>query len=220
MRLDIDLSEQPPIPPTSSALRRDLSGALDGAASTIPITLCAVALVYVNFPASFLSNGVFASLLAVAAMQLISAAGGRPMIFSARLFEATTLSAMLGQFVKYLPAWGIPATPHALLALMCVTGAMAAAACALLFLLRADRFTRLIPAPVYAGFAISISVLLIISQSRELWRLWGTGHNAAMLASVCAAAIASNVASRHYRSRCWSWNQSCSLALCPAWTIA
>jgi sulfate permease, SulP family len=199
MRLDIDLSEHPQTTLPGSALRNDLSGALDGVASAIPIALCGVALVYVNFPASLLSNGVFASLLAIAAMQLTSAAGGRPMIFSARLFEAITLSAMLGQFVKYMPAWGLQATPQVLIALMCVLGAMAATACALLFLLRADRFARLIPAPVYAGFAISISLLLLISQGRELWRLWGTGHSAVMLVSVCAVAIAVNVATRRFR---------------------
>ncbi len=132
-------------------------------------------------------------------MHMLSAAGARLMIFSARLFEATTLSVMLGQFVKYMPAWGVQATPQVLLALMCVTGAMAATICALLFLLRADRFTRMIPAPVYAGFAISIALLLLISQTRALWLLWGTGHSAAMLISVCAVAIASNVAVRHFR---------------------
>ncbi len=187
--------------PTASALRQDISGALDGVAAAIPIALCGVALVYVNFPASYLSNGVFGTLLALAAMQFMSAAGGRPMVFSARLFEATTLSAILVQFVKYLPSWGLAATPQVLLVLMCVVGAMAAAVCALLFLLRADRFTRMIPAPVYAGFSNSISLLLFISQSRQLWRLGNNGHGVAMLASVCVVAIASNVAVRQFRPR-------------------
>ncbi len=185
----------------TNGLRQDIIGAIDGVASAIPIALCGVALVYVNFPASYMSHGVLATLLAMVAMQWVSAAGARPMVFSARLFEATTLSAMLAQFVKYMPAWGIPASPQVLLALMCTVGAMAAAVCALLFLLRADRFTRLIPAPVFAGFSISISLLLLISQSRELWRLWNGGHSVAMLASVCAVAIASNVAVRHFRPR-------------------
>ena len=209
MRLDLDLSERlsdrssdsPTTLLRGSALRQDINGALDGVASATPIALCGVALVYVNFPASFLSNGVFATLLALAAMQVMSAAGSRPMVFSARLFEATTLSAMLAQFVKYMPAWGIEATPQVLLALMCMVGAMAASICALLFLLRADRFTRMIPAPVYAGFAISISLLLLISQSRQLWRLWSGGHSVAMLVSVCLVAIAGNVAVRHFRPR-------------------
>lgn len=205
MRLDIDLSGDPgevAAPRDStSALRQDFSGALDGLAAAIPIALCGIAIVYVNFPAAYLSHGVFATLLALALMHTISAAGGRPMVFSARLFEATTLSAMLGQFVKLAPAWGLLATPEVLLALLCVVGAMAALVCGLLFVLRADRFTRLIPAPVYAGFAISISLLLLISQSRALWRLWNTGHTAAMLVSVCMVAIAVNVAVRHLRPR-------------------
>ncbi len=201
MRLDIDLSDSTPVALQGMALRRDLSGALDGMASALPIALCGVAIVYVNFPASFLSNGVFVTFLALALMHAVSSAGARPMVFSARLFEATTLSAMLGQFVKLAPAWGLVATPQVLLALMCVVGAMAAVVCALLFLLRADRFTRLIPAPVYAGFAISIAVLLLISQSRALWQLWNTGHSALMLASVCVVAIAVNIAVRRLRPR-------------------
>ena len=209
MRLDLDLSERlsdrssdsPTTLLRGSALRQDISGALDGMASALPIALCGVALAYVNFPAAFLSNGVFATFLALALMHAVSSAGSRPMVFSARLFEATTLSAMLGQFVKLAPAWGLVMTPQVLLALMCVVGAMAAFVCALLFLLRADRFTRLIPTPVYAGFAISISVLLFISQSRALWQLWNTGHSALMLATVCAVAIAVNVAVRRVRPR-------------------
>ena len=220
--LDIDLSEQPAGAPHPSALWQDLSGAFDGVASAIPIALCGVALVYVNFPASYLSNGVFATLLALAAMHVMSATGARPMIFSARLFEATTLSAMLGQFVKYMPAWGIQATPQVLLALMCVVGAMAATICALLFLLRADRFTRMIPAPVYAGFAISIALLLLISQAQALWQLWGTGHSIAMLVSVCVVAIASNLAVRHFRPQ---WPASAiglmaAAAVAIAWLLA
>lgn len=107
MQPDIDLSEIPPLRGTANALRQDLSGALDGVASTIPIALCGVELIYVNFPAAYLSNDVFATLLALAALQWVSAAGARPMMFSARLFGATALNAMLGQFVKHLPAWGV-----------------------------------------------------------------------------------------------------------------
>ena len=74
MRLDIDLSEHPAAGLRHNALRQDLSGAFDGVASAIPIALCGVALVYVNFPASFfLSNGVFATLLALAAMLRLAA---------------------------------------------------------------------------------------------------------------------------------------------------
>ncbi len=53
VRLDIDLSEHPAAGLRHNALRQDLSGAFDGVASAIPIALCGVALVYVNFPASF-----------------------------------------------------------------------------------------------------------------------------------------------------------------------
>ena len=40
-----------------------------------------------------------------------------------------------------------------------------------LYLLHADRFTRLIPSPVFVGFSNSIAVALFVSQSRALWDL-------------------------------------------------
>ena len=88
-----------------------------------------------------------------------------------------------------------------MLALVCVVGSLVAAVSALLFLVRADRFTRMIPTPVHAGFAIGITVLPLTSQGRALWQLSGNGHSAAMSISICAAAIVSIVAARYFRPR-------------------
>lgn len=174
---------------------------LNGSASAIPIALGSVALVYAKFPPNYLAYGVFATLIAFALIQFISGLGGRPMIFSARLFEATTLAAMLDSFVLRMPSWGLLPEPRVLLALLCVVGFIAATFCALLYLLRADSFTRLIPAPVYSGFAISISVLLLMSQGQAVVKLWQGGHSALMLLSICAAAIAVNLTVRRFRPR-------------------
>lgn len=194
-------SELPGIDRPASAARQSMMAGLDGSASAIPIALGSVALVYAKFPANYLAYGVFATLLAFAVTQFVSGLGGRPMIFSARLFEATTLAAMLDGFVLLMPAWGLQPQPSVLLALLCVVGLLAAAFCALLYLLRADRFTRLIPAPVYSGFAISIAVLLLMSQGKALVQLWQGGHGAFMLVTICAAAIVVNLAVRRFRPR-------------------
>ncbi len=177
------------------------TSALDSTAAAIPIALGGVAIVYANFPAAYLSYGVFATLLLLVLIHGVSATTGRPMAFSARLFEATALSAILHQFLTYMPAWGLATRPEILLALMCVVSAFAFIVCTILFLLGADKFTRFIPAPVYAGFSISVAILLFMSQSKTLWRMWEAGQGAAELISVCAAAIVANLAVRQWIPR-------------------
>ena len=182
----------------SLSIMRSVMGGLDGSAAAIPIALGSVALVYAKFPANYLAYGVFATLLTFAITQFFSGLGGRPMIFSARLFEATTLATMLDGFVLRMPALGLQPQPRVLLALLCVVGFLAAAFCAVLYMLRADRFTRLIPAPVYSGFAISIAALLLLSQSQALFTLWRGGHSALVLATICIAAITANLTVRRF----------------------
>ena len=185
----------------AAVVMQSVMAGLDGSASAIPIALGSVAVVYAKFPPEYLAFGVFATLLAFAVIQFVSGLGGRPMVFSARLFEATTLAAMLDTFVLRMPAWGLQPEPQILLALLCIVGFMAASFCAMFYLLRADRFTRLIPAPVYSGFAISIAVLLLLSQLKALTMLWQGGHSALTLLSICAVAIVVSLAVRHFRPR-------------------
>ena len=130
-----------PSPITPASWPQAFSGALDGAAAAIPIALGGVAIVYANFPAQYMSYGVCATLILLVLIHAVSAAGSRPMAFSARLFEATALSAMLHQFATYMPAWGLAARPETLLAIMCVVGALASIVSAILFMLGADNFT-------------------------------------------------------------------------------
>lgn len=194
-----------PIPVPSPATRpsqfASLSDVLDGWVSSIPVALAGVALAYSSLPAQYLGMGVFATLLTLGLVHIASAASQRPMVYSARLFEATTLSAILMAMAKAMPGWGLQASPAQLLAVMCMVCAMAGGICAVLYLLRADRFTRLIPAPVYSGFAISIAALLLISQSQSLYSLWQQGSPWAVLLSICIASIAVALLARKLKPR-------------------
>jgi sulfate permease, SulP family len=178
-----------------------LSGALDGLLTTVPIALVGVSLAYATLPAHYLGMGVMVTLLCLAAVHLASAGTGRPMAYSARLFEATTLSAILTSFSRQMPSWGLQGTPEQLLAMLCIVSASAGVVCALLFLIRADRFTRLIPAPVYSGFAISIGILLIISQANVLYKLWLQGTSWAMLSSIGMVSFVVLLMTRKLRPR-------------------
>ena len=177
------------------------SDVLDGLVSTVPIALVGVALAYASLPAAYLGMGVLATLLCLGIVHIASAATARPMMLSARLFEATTVGAILASFNKQMPTWGLAGTPEQLLALLCVLCGLSGLVCAVLYLLRADRFTRLIPAPVYSGFAISISILLLTSQSQTLYRLWQQGSPWLALLSISMASITVALLVRKLRPR-------------------
>jgi sulfate permease, SulP family len=178
-----------------------VSDVLDGLFSSVPVALAGVSLAYSSLPAQYLGMGVLATLLTLALVHMSSAATGRPMSYSARLFESTTLSAILAHAAQLMPSWGLQATPQQLLALLCMVSGLAGVVCALLYLLGADRFTRLIPAPVYSGFAISISILLLMSQSQMLYRLWQQGSPWMVLLSICVVSIAVALLARKLRPR-------------------
>jgi sulfate permease, SulP family len=99
---------------------------------------------------------------------------------------------VLLQLQPRLLGWGLPDTPAVLLALMCVLSAISALIRAALFMLQADRFTRLIPAPVFAGYAISVSAIVLISQSERLWSFARAGHPllALLLIGLASAGVA------------------------------
>ncbi len=199
--VDFELAGTPEAAQGLRLWQQNLLGALDGAAVSIPIALGGVALVYAKLPEQYLGYGVLATLLALLLVHAVSALGQRPIVFSARLVEAGTLAVMLDQFTTYLPAWGVDTRPQVLLALMCVLGVVASVVCMVLFLLRADRFTRLIPTPVYSGFTISIAILLLISQSKVLWQLWQTGHSAVALGTICAVTLTASLLVRRFMPR-------------------
>jgi sulfate permease, SulP family len=173
-------------------------GAFNAVALSAPSALAATAVVYALFPAAFLPAGVLMALVGLAAVHWMNALSQRPMMQTIRLLEATILAAALAQMQPRLAAWGLPDTPGVLLALMCVLGALAGLFRAALFMLRADRFARLVPAPVFAGYMLSVVVALLFSQSERLWSLAQAGHPVVALAVICivSAAVASGVAWR------------------------
>jgi sulfate permease, SulP family len=207
--LPANTSLQPSLPKPAEAREASLqksrwtalNDVLDGVVTSIPIALAGVSLTYSSLPPEFLGMGVFATLLCLAVVHMSSAATGRPMAYSARLFEATTLSAILIHAHQIMPSWGLQATPQQIMAFLCMVCALAGLMCALLFLVRADRFTRLIPAPVYSGFAISISILLFISQSKTIYRLWQQGSPWLVLLSISLVSICAALLVRKFRPR-------------------
>ncbi len=159
-------------------------GALDAVGLSAPSALASTAVVYALFPAAYLPSGLLMALAGLVLAHWASAGSHRPMMQTARLLEATILAAALTQLQPRLLGWGLPDTPAVLLALMCVLCALAGLFRALLFALRADRFARLIPAPVFAGYMLSVVLMLLISQSERLWSLARAGHPLVALVAI------------------------------------
>lgn len=179
-----------------------LVAALEGSAANIPLSLGAVALVFAHVGPQLLPGAMLATLLGLAWMQLATLRSRRPLLYSARFFEATALAAMLERMVALLPAWGLADTVGVRLALLVLVATAAGLVVGLLYLLRADRFTRYIPAPVFAGFANSIAVAILLSQARTLSSALGMGGGeaAAALALACTA-FAAGLAVRRWLPR-------------------
>jgi MFS superfamily sulfate permease-like transporter len=182
-------------------LRSTLTGAADGLAFSLPVSLGCVTLIFSHIGLELLPAGVFALLVAMALIHLTTVADSRPLLFGARFFEATTLAAMLHQMIGAMPGWGLQNTTGTRLALLCLVGTVAGIFVGVLYLLRADRFTRLIPSPVFAGFSNSIAVALFVSQSRALWDLLVNSKSIAAAASIAAAVLATAMALRYLRPR-------------------
>jgi sulfate permease, SulP family len=188
-------------PPHASGRHGHLFGALDGCAISLPAGLGAATLVYSQIGLQFLSAGFLALLLGMLCIHLGAARQERPILYAARFFEATTLAAMIDRAVTQLPVWGIADSPGVRLAFLCLIGFAAAGAVGVLYLLRADRFTRFIPAPVFAGFSNSIAIVLVVSQSNVLWQLVGGAGSAMAALSIAAIVLATGLVLGRWRSR-------------------
>jgi sulfate permease, SulP family len=193
------LETQGPAPP--AGVRRSLIGALDGIAFTLPVSLGSANLVFGHVGPELLPAGLFALLLSLAWMHATTASNRRPVLYSARFFEAMTLSAMMGQLVDQLPAWGLANTMGVRLAFLCLIGAGGGLCAGLLYMSRADRLTRLIPSPVFAGFSNSIALALLVSQSRSLWDMLSTSPAVAPVVSIAVAVFAISLALRYLSPR-------------------
>ena len=117
--MSADETTAPPLGPPPTQVRwrpLHILGALDAVALSLPTTLGAVLLVYVHIGSEYLAAGILAAIAGLVLLHLFSLGATRPAMFSARLFEATTLAAMLAQLAAQLPAWGLPDTPEVRLA--------------------------------------------------------------------------------------------------------
>jgi SulP family sulfate permease len=175
-------------------------GAIEGAAFTVPLSLGSVTLLFSRIGPDALAAGVFATLLSLAWLHLMCVGARRPVLYSARFFEATTLAAMIDQMVRLLPSWSVPDTQGVRLALLCLVVAGAGLAVAVLYVVRADRFSRFIPTPVFAGFSTSIALVILFSQAQTLRGMLSSGPAVAVLV-IAGAALAVNVMVRLWAPR-------------------
>jgi SulP family sulfate permease len=180
------------------AFGRSLVGAAEGAAAAVPLCLGCATLLYAPFGPAVVSAGVFATLLAMAWIHLSTATSRRPFLYSARIFETTTLVAMLDQVVVRLPGWGLEDTAGVRIAFLCIISAVAGLLVALLYLVRAERLTPFIPSPVFAGFSNSIAVALLVSQSRSLWTQAAGALASAEVLTIAVASLATTLAIRRW----------------------
>ena len=178
-------------------------GALDGALFSIPLSLGCVAILFGAWGAEALAMGTCATIVSLALLHAVTARSTRPVVFSARLFEATTLAAVVERASSLAPAWGLADTPGTRLAFLCLVSALAGVFIGLLYAARADRLTRFIPTPVFVGFANATACAMIISQTKALWGLAsGPGHAATPIA-IALITAGTALAIRRWRPQ-WS----------------
>ena len=164
--------------------------AFEGTGFGIPVTIGATGLLFARISPSMVVPGVVAALCALVLMHLAAAANGRPMVFTTRVLEAATLLGFLEHFVLKMPGWGLQDTPeHRLMMVMltCIGGAVLLPLC---YLFRLQRFARMIPAPVFAGFNTAVAVALVVSQGRVLFDSVSTDGAWVSVVALCATVVA------------------------------
>ncbi|HEX2543299.1 MAG TPA: STAS domain-containing protein, partial [Ramlibacter sp.] len=176
-------------------------GSLEAAATAIPLSLGCATLVFSRIGPEAMASGLFATMLALACVHLAAARNDRPVMFTARIFEATTLAAMLDHIFVQLPTWELADTPGIRLAFLSAVATSAGLFVCLLYLLRAERLTPFIPAPVFAGFSNSIAVVQLVSQSRSLWHQVLQAPGVMVVASIAAVSLVGAYVLRRWRPR-------------------
>ena len=166
-------------------------GATDGAAVSLPSILGSTVILYSQVAPTALSAGVLAAFLGVAWVTLLTSQSSRPIAYTTRFFEAATLATLVLQMAHRLPQYGLQDTEAIRLGLLCGISALAGLVAGMLWLLRAERLARFIPAPVYSGFASSIAVSIGISQ----WSSLKTQLDQPQMALPVAAAVTTVVVS-------------------------
>lgn len=168
--------------------------AFDALSASLTMSLGSTVLLYTLVAPQHVGAGVLALILALVGVHLFTSRSSRPLFYGARFFEAATIATMVLHTAERLPASGIPNTPATRLALLVSLLVMAALVVGVLWQVRAQRFARFVPAPVYVGFANTITVAIVLTQAPSIW------HQAAayaqpwlawlMVATVLAVALA------------------------------
>ncbi|WP_048439339.1 cyclic nucleotide-binding domain-containing protein [Caenimonas sp. SL110] len=193
------LPAAPAIPPRS--WRGSVGSAMEGSAFLIPGSIGSAVLIFSHVSPDILGSAVLALMLGLLLIHLSQAFSTRPILYSARFFESTTLAAMMDQVVIHLPVWGVADTPGTRLALLCLIGGCAGLWVGALYLMRADRLTRYIPAPVFAGFSNSIALALLFSQTEMLLDLVMEPNAIMPVVTMVAVVLATGLALRRWRPR-------------------
>ncbi len=173
--------------------------ALDSTAASLPIILGSTVILYAQVAPAALSSGVWAAFLGVAWVTLLTSQSRRPIAYTTRFFEAATLATLVLQMASRLPQHGLQDTEAMRLGLLCGMSAMAGLVAGLLWLLRAERLARFIPAPVYSGFASSIAVSIGLSQWKSLTTQIGPPQLGWPVAAAVVAVVASALVVKRFR---------------------
>ncbi|MBG9387036.1 cyclic nucleotide-binding domain-containing protein [Caenimonas aquaedulcis] len=153
----------------STRRKRSILAGLDAAAVSVPMTLGGTVILYSQIAPEWLASGVLAGCLGMVLVHAMTAHIHRPVVYAARFFEAATLAAMVQQMAAQAPNWGLANTASVRVAMACIVVALGGMVLGLLWMARAERFARFVPAPVYVGFTNSVAVLLVLLQIRALW---------------------------------------------------
>ncbi|MDY0108131.1 MAG: SulP family inorganic anion transporter, partial [Giesbergeria sp.] len=175
--------------------------ALDSAAVSLPLILGSTVILYAQVSPTALSSGVLAAFLGVAWVTLLTSRSCRPIAYTTRFFEAATLATLVLEMASRLPRYGLQDTEAMRLGLLCGMTAMAGLVAGLLWILRAERLARFIPAPVYSGFASSIAVSIGISQWQSLTAQMGPPQQGWQVAAAVATVMVSAFAVKRFRPR-------------------
>lgn len=173
--------------------------AVEGAGVAIPVTLCSVGLLYAHIHVDWILPGIVASLLGMVLMQWLGAKSARPMVYSVRMLEVATLINFLDIFIEKMPSWGLQNSPEHRLMLVMMVSVCVAILLPLCHVLRFAQLARLIPLPVFAGFANAICISILFSQSKVIAALIKQ-HEWPLIALIVATVLTA-IASHHYIRR-------------------
>ncbi|RYX97429.1 MAG: cyclic nucleotide-binding domain-containing protein [Comamonadaceae bacterium] len=186
-------------PPAAARWRDALPVAIEGSGFAIPFSVGSITLLFARISPELMAPGMLAAMLGMVLMHLAAAGKGRPMVYAVRVLEVSMLVGFLDQFILKMPGWGLADTPAHRLMLVMAVSVGAALLLPLCFALQLQRFARMIPAPVFAGFSTALGLTLLISQSATLWNsMPGDGF---WFIGVALVVTVVSVATRQYARR-------------------